>query len=110
MDKISIDYVEEISATVLRTRYKDFTGEDWQSAYFKLLTWRNVWGMAYELDLLADNEHSAYVKLIVKQDIKKKVVDMLYDLGYGKVSVEDITLAQIEVGYDTDAYHEVVLA
>lgn len=110
MSKVSIDNVEEIKASAFRMFYEDFKGNDWREAYFHLLSWKNTWGMAYELDMLARKNHKPFVKLVVNRDIKNKVAEMLIDLGYSNISCVDILIAEVEVGYDTDAYDEVVLA
>ena len=110
MANVDIDFVEDVKACTFRAFYDDFKGESWQGAYFSLLTWKNTWGMAYELDILARKNHKPFVKLTVGRDIKDKVADMLTGLGYTNFSCVDILIAEIEVGYDTDKYDEVVLA
>lgn len=97
--------VEVEKAVVVRIDHKDFDGDirKWQELYFQILSWKNTWSMAYEVDMLAYNDHSAYVYIVAKAEIKEQLVDWLKSIGYNKIShVEEVEIGTLEIYADND--------
>lgn len=89
-------YGEKVSAVDITTKSSAFTGESWKDAYFRLLSWKNTWGIPYRMDIMSYNDGEAYLYMIVKKVSEERVIDMLQDLGYGDIKTEDITLCVLE--------------
>ena len=99
--------VEVEEAVEVRINFKDFDGDvrKWQELYFRVLAWKNTWSLAYEVDMLAYNDHSAYVKIVIKREAKEQLVEWLEAIGYNKISaVEDVEVGTLGIYDNSDVY------
>ena len=83
-----MEFSEVKNATWITASFKDFDGdaEKWREAYFSLLAWKNTWGVPYKMDINADHNHEAFLMMVIPEQNREKVLDMLEDLGYRKVN------------------------
>ena len=72
--------------------YRDFNKDfDWQKSYFELLSWKNTWGLCYDLDILSNRLEGAFVRLVVKdtKTMREKMLTALEELGYQNICVSE---------------------
>ena len=97
---------ELINAVTFNAYFKDYDGDvkAWQAAYFKLLAWKNTWGIPLAMDILSTGDHEAYLHLVIEK--KGKLVDMARDLlkdyGYRKVYEFDTSIRALMPDYEED--------
>ena len=94
--KYDIEFGEVEKATWITAGYKDFDGdaENWRRAYFDLLAWKNTWGVPYRMDINSNEDHEAFLFMIVPEKRKEKTLEMLEDLGYRKVNATETTVVR----------------
>jgi len=63
---------------------------EWQIAYFHLLSWKNTWGLTWEMDILSYRNHCPFVRFVCedKKHTEENVLDMLESYGYRNVKVQ----------------------
>ena len=54
----------------------------WQRAYFEMLTWKNTWGQALELDIASNRDAGTFMRLVVKAEKKDMAKELLESNGY----------------------------
>lgn len=79
----------------------------WQEAYFELLSWKNTWYLALNLDMCSTRDGEPFVRLIVKEKDKERTENYLKSLGYIGVKVYDTVTLKLYVDYD-DKYDDVI--
>ena len=96
--------IEKENAVIITAYYNDWDGDvrGWQEAYFKLLAWKNTWGLVYRLDIMAKSDHSPFVELIIDPDCRVGIIEMMEDLGYKNMKVDDIVVGTIDGYVDDD--------
>ena len=80
------------TVTRLVAMYKDFHPEAdpqvrlnwWRETYFDLLSWKNTWGLNYELDLGSCRE-GAYISITLPESYGDHIKDYMEGLGCGNV-------------------------
>ena len=85
------DYSTLEDCYVYTARYDDFDKDhDWQKSYFELMSWKNTWGLCYDLDIRSNRE-SVWVHIVTKakKNIKEHMLEALDELGYRKVEVDE---------------------
>lgn len=108
------EIMEEVLNTVIFTSlYQDFNSDGnwhWQEAYFRLLSWKNTWGVPIYMDINTASNHEAYLCLVVKEKDAEFVKDMLEDLGYGNIKEHHGKTLKLGVEYDykTEDFDEVI--
>lgn len=99
---------EEIINTVKFTSYyKYFKGINWQHSYFELLSWKNTWCKALEMDINSTYDHEAYLCLVVKERDAELTRNMLEDLGYGNIKELKTKTLQLFVDIDSNVDDEI---
>ena len=98
--------VEVEKAVVVRMDFKEFEGDvrQWQELFFKVLTWKNTFSLAYEVDVQSYRDNSAFVKIVAKQEIEDQLVDWLKSIGYNKVKTEEVEVGVLGIYADADVY------
>lgn len=102
------DFYPEVETAIEYTMYySDWAGtvEEWQKAYFKLISWKNTWGLTWMLDLLSARDGDAVVKFIISDSDANinynSVEDYLKELGY-TVHSEKIKVLTVDYQSDDD--------
>lgn len=97
---------ELINAVTMNSYFGDFDGDvrKWQEAYFRMLEWKNTWGIPLKMDILSTGDHEAYLHMVIEK--KGKLVDMARDLlkgyGYRKVYEFDVRIRALMPDYEED--------
>ena len=79
----------------------------WQEAFFELMAHQNTWYFGYEVTIRSNKRHEPFLYMTVSPSYKDNVLGLMEDLGYEKVRVSEITVAEIEPEYadDVDEYY-----
>jgi len=98
------DYSKVVNCYIFTAKYSDFVNKDctaWQKSYFELLSWKNTWNLAYDLDILSNKSDGAFLRLVTKatESMKERMLQSLEELGYRNVSVDEVK-ARIFDPYD----------
>ena len=91
---------KEATRFTIKYDYQSMSVEEWRAKYFKLIAWKNTWG-AWELDIHATRDHSAFIRLVVGRSFRDSMKDYLEELGFLQVEVADITVGLVEL-YDEE--------
>ena len=100
--KIFTDQVENgVRFTVLFNDQKDVMDlRKWQVNFFELLSWKNTWGMCYELDIKSNRDDGAFLVVRVNEKVKDRMQDYLESLGYKNIRAEECKVCVMEMDYD----------
>lgn len=96
---------EIIETTSFGSYYKSFNEKEnwtWQQAYFRLLSWKNTWGIPLIMDICSTVEHEPYLYLVVPRDKTEHVRDYLEGLGYGEIIETETNTLKISVDWEED--------
>lgn len=88
-----------IKTVTFTCSYKDYKGKSWQDSYFHLLSWRNTWYRAIELDMLADTNNQPFVLLVVKEKDAEAMASLLENYGYN-FKQENTKTLEVLIDYD----------
>lgn len=72
----------------------------WQENFFELMSWKNTWGMCYQLDINSNRDEGAFLIIRVNERIKDKMLSYLESLGYQNIKSEDCKVCVMEMDYD----------
>lgn len=106
-----------VNAIEFRCSFEDFADSDekvreWQKAYFNLLSWKNTWGIPWEMDILSHADHSPFVRIVMEDKGKREenTLEMLESYGYHNVEVNKYKIrlfdmyGDFEDDLDNDVY------
>lgn len=95
--------------TSFTSSYANWEGtvEEWRSAFFRLLSYKNTYNGFYELTINACHDHTAYLYLVIdNNEINAELVfDLLQDLGYKNID-RHASLARVVDTMWSDAWDE----
>lgn len=90
------------------TYLKDFKGGDvntWRNSFYEVWRYQMTWGFAYRIELQESRANGVYLLIDSRLGYKQNVLDMLDDLGYGRVDTHDVTAGvfdELELDIDID--------
>ena len=105
-----VDWSEKIKCVAIYADFDKFDGdaEKWRGSFFELLSWKNTWGIPYELTINAHSDHSPYLYMVVRKEKEDGVLNLLSGYGYGDIRHYDIIAEVFEPDLEdgVDAYYE----
>ena len=102
MTSIRIEEVKKTVSVCAHLSDFDTTVNTWQHAYFTMLSWKNTWGLVYQMDLLESRKSGVYVWVLLHEaDNANRLIEFMEGLGYRniKTSKENVGIVQL---YDID--------
>lgn len=69
----------------------DSNGNKWRDSFYELWRYQMTWGFAYSINLYESRQKGVYVCMDVKTEYKKDALATMEDLGYKRVSAQDVT-------------------
>ena len=80
-------------AILIEARFADFSGglKMWQESFYMIWRYQLTWNFAYHIRLI-ERHSGVSVRMFVKPEFEDGVRDMLADLGYCNVIMEEATV------------------
>ena len=105
----SAQILETIKTVSVIAYRKDFDGDTtkWQQAYFQMLSWKNTWGLAYDMDILESRKNGVYVWIVLHSaDNAERLVEYMTDFGYRDIKTNWVNVGVCELPEGCDYLYE----
>jgi len=115
---MKIRHIEKQNAKLVIAYASDFDeqGNDWtrawQGAYFNLLSWKNTWGFASNLDIGESRKEGVFVRVVIPCEEPEateradRLVEWMEEMGYRNIKVSDVDIKVIDIEERGDYAYE----
>ena len=96
---MKINLYETIKTVSVVSHFKDFDGDatKWQQAYFQMVSWKNTWGLVYDMDILESRQNGVFIRIVLHSaDNAERLVDYMEAYGYRDIKTHPVTVGICE--------------
>ena len=109
-------YDRKEKAIYVTSKLEDFDGDvqKWKDAFYELWRYQMTYSFAYKIEVKESGgsyfERKVFVDLLVRENYKDNVIDLMKTLGYQNINISEETIGIID-GYEHDILdlHDIIL-
>lgn len=98
---------EKKTALRINAWFEDFEGnlDKWKESFYTIWRYQLTWDFAYSIVLRETRKKGVYVSMLINPTYKSSTLDMMYDLGYRELTIEEEPVGFVS-GYDHKELHD----